>query len=134
MFKFTKILMSLWLLWCMSIAVFSAGGRITTGLDGGAGADATYSEMSVEETMARNPDLSQQEAEELLSRGQDAAVVGESTFFDFGFLDALLIWFAGMIPLLIMFVVFKPSGTTLMVQQAVGDAGASQSLPSQDDD
>ena len=117
MFKLTKILMLLWLLYCISLTVMNIGGRLTSGVVDESGAAATTRDMTGEETVDRNPDLSQQEGEDVASPVQDPAVAGGDRVLGPRLIEFLLIWMAGMIPLLIMFVVLKPSATTVMVQK-----------------
>jgi hypothetical protein len=123
MLKVTKILMVLWLFICGSIGGCSV-------LLGGAGAAGAVEGNTVEEVMERNPELTREEAETMVAAGDAGAVIGGGMVAGFGVVGALVLWGVGMIPLLIAYLVFKPSGTNIQVQQVVGAAPpASQSTP-----
>lgn len=122
MFKVTKILMLLWLLLCGGIGIVSIAA-------GGAATSSVMSENSVEQLMEDNPELTREDAETMAAAGDAGAVIGGGLIASMGAVGAGMLWIFGMIPLLIMYLVFKPSGTNVQVQQVVGSMPAQQSLP-----
>ncbi len=120
MFKVTKILMLLWLLFCGAIGMLSIVG-------GGAASASAMESNTVEMMMEEQPELTREEAETMVAAGDAGAVLGGSVAAGVGVVGAGVLWFVGMIPLLVMYLVFKPSGTTVQVQQVIGEMPAQQS-------
>jgi hypothetical protein len=77
--------------------------------------------------MQENTELTQEQADAQVAAVQAGATVGGAGLMGMGVFMSGVVWFIGMIPLLILFLVLKPSEKqTIMIQQVVGSTPASQ--------
>ena len=106
MFTLVKILILLWLLFCVCLGL---GAIAITNLP----ADQARDLVTLEKIMEQNPHLTREEAEQAVA-AVDAtlgccAAIGSGWVF--------VIWAVGMIPLVIFYMVAKPRRATVEVEQ-----------------
>jgi hypothetical protein len=119
-FKAVKVLIILWTVLC--------GGFACVSLVGGAAAIGEADDIvTAEQLMQENTELTQEQADAQVAAVQAGATVGGAGLMGMGVFMSGVVWFIGMIPLLILFLVLKPSEKqTIMIQQVVGSTPASQ--------